>query len=63
VDITSVNGSITIGHAVDGNADVTLRAPNGVITIGQKVAGGASVKWHALSVNCPDTSGETLTAE
>ena len=29
VDITSTNGSIIIGQAVDGNADATLRAPNG----------------------------------
>jgi len=60
-DITSVNGSITIGQAVDGGATATLRAPNGSITIGQKVAGGAQVKWHALSFNCPDTSGGTVT--
>jgi hypothetical protein len=60
-DITSLNGSITIGQAVDGNATATLRAPNGSITIGQKVAGGAQVKWHALSFNCPDTSGGTVT--
>jgi hypothetical protein len=62
VDITSVNGSIIIGQAVDGNADATLRAPNGSVTIGQKVAGGAKVKWHALSFNCPDTSGGTVTS-
>ena len=62
VDITSTNGSIIIGQAVDGNADATLRAPNGSVTIGQKVAGGAKVKWHALSFNCPDTSGGTVTA-
>jgi hypothetical protein len=60
-DITSLNGSITIGQAVDGNATATLRAPNGSIAIGQKVAGGAQVKWHALSFNCPDTSGGTVT--
>ena len=62
MDITSTNGSIIIGQAVDGNADATLRAPNGSVTIGQKVAGGAKVKWHALSFNCPDTSGGTVTA-
>ena len=61
VDITSVNGSITIGQAVDGNANATLRAPNGSITIGQKVAGGATVLWHAISFNCPDTGGGTVT--
>jgi Domain of unknown function (DUF1929) len=60
-DITSLNGSITIGQAVDGGATATLRAPNGSITIGQKVAGGAQVRWHALSFNCPDTSGGTVT--
>jgi hypothetical protein len=60
-DITSLNGSITIGQAVDGNATATLRAPNGSVTIGQKVAGGAQVKWHALSFNCPDTGGGTVT--
>jgi hypothetical protein len=62
VDITSNNGDIIIGQAVDGNADATLRAPNGSVTIGQKVAGGAKVKWHALSFNCPDTSGGSVTA-
>ena len=59
--ITSNFGSITIGQAVDGGATATLSAPNGSITIGQKVAGGAQVKWHALSFNCPDTSGGTVT--
>jgi hypothetical protein len=61
VDITSANGSITIGQAIDGNADATLSAPNGSVTIGQKVAGGAKLKWHAMSFNCPDTSGGTVT--
>lgn len=60
-DITSLNGSITIGEAVDGEAQATLRAPNGNITIVQKVAGGASVQWSALSFNCPDISGGTVT--
>jgi hypothetical protein len=62
VDITSNHGDIIIGQAVDGNADATLRAPNGSVTIGQKVAGGATVKWHALSFNCPDTSGGSVAA-
>jgi hypothetical protein len=59
-DITSLNGSITIGQAVDGNANVILQAPNGTITIKQKVTGGATVKWHAQSFSCPDTSGGTV---
>jgi hypothetical protein len=60
-DITSVSGSIIIGEAVDGNANAILSAPNGSITIKQKVAGGATVKWHAKSFTCPDTSGGTVT--
>jgi len=58
--ITSANGSITIVQGVDAEAEATLSAPNGTITIGA-VQNGAVVKWHAQTLDCPDTSGGTVT--
>src|SRR5258708_17270485 len=58
-NVTSLNGSILIGKAVDGSHTAMLRAPKGEITIGEKVAGGASITWSAQSSTCPNTGGAT----